>query len=134
MTQAHNDLQSEPHSQNISNISDITSTPLGQAFPILYLDPLEPSDPTLTEHLETTNTITQFPNISDDTSPKTSETEKSHSKPPPSSKKYDISKDPELFTSSIYPPIVSSEKTLSTQLDDHTIPLVSYDQLKSQLV
>ena len=41
MTQAHLDLRSQLDSQNISNISDPSTTPLCNTSPILFLSPIE---------------------------------------------------------------------------------------------
>ena len=44
MTQAHVDLQSQLGSQNISNISDPSTTPLCNTSPTSFLSPIEPKN------------------------------------------------------------------------------------------
>ena len=63
MTQARLDLQSQLVSQNISNISDPTTTPLCNTSPILFLSPIEPTniEPTNNpiEQMDNNNTVSE---------------------------------------------------------------------------
>ena len=74
MTQAHVDLQSELDSQNISKISDPSTTPLCNDSRVLLLSPIHVADHTPIEQMETTKKITESldNDKSDDTPPKTS--------------------------------------------------------------
>ena len=54
MTQAHIDLQSQLDSQNISNISDPSTTPLCNKSPISSLSPIEPTSNEI-EQMDTTH-------------------------------------------------------------------------------
>ena len=128
MTQAHLDLQSQLDSQNISNISDPSTTPLCNTSPILFLSPIEPTK-NQPEQMDT-NHITSK---SSDTAEKP--TEQSISTPPPSKKKSDIMKDPIFLTSPVYPPVISPKDSISTQGDDYLIPILSTENFtfKSQL-
>ena len=54
MTQAHLDLQSQLDSQNISNISDPSSTPLCNNSPISFLSLIEPTNHQI-EEMDTTH-------------------------------------------------------------------------------
>ena len=94
---------------------------------ILFLDPVEPSDSTLTEQIQITYTITESPEKSEDAPPKTFALDQSHSTPPSFKKTYDMMKDPAFLTSSIYPPRFFANDALSTQRDDHQIPFLSHD-------
>ena len=55
------------------------------------------------------------------------DTDHTHATPPPPKKRYEIMKDPVFLSSPIYPPFISSKTSLSTNRDDHLIPLLSYD-------
>ena len=50
-------------------------------------------------------------------------------------KRYEIMKDPVFLSSPIYPPFIPSKPSLSTNCDDHLIPLLSHDDFifKAQL-
>ena len=122
MTQAHIDLQSQLDSQNISNISDQSTTPLCNTSLILFLSPTEPAN-NQTEQMDT-NHITSKSSDTDEKPP-----EQSISTPPPS-KKNDTKKDPIFLTSSVYPPVISSKDSVSTQRDDYLIPILSTDSTK----
>ena len=129
MTEALIDLQSQMDSQNISNISDPSSTPLSNTSPILFLSP--PIEPTNNQPEQMdTNHITFK---SSDTNEKP--TEQSISTPPPSKKKYDIMKDHIFLTSPVYPPAISPKDSISTQSDEYLIPILSNKNFtfKSQL-
>ena len=118
MNQAHIDLQSQLDSQNISNISDLSTTPLCNTSPILFLRPIEPTN-NQPEQMDT-NHITSKTSDSDERPP-----EQSKPTPPPSKKKHDVMKDPIFLTSPVYPPIISPKDSISTQRDDYLIPILS---------
>ena len=61
--------------------------------------------------------------------------EQSPSTPPPSKKKYDIWKDPIFLTSAVSPPLISPKDSISTQIDDYLLPILSNENFtfKSQL-
>ena len=128
MTQAHIDLQSQLDSQNISNTSDPSTTPLCNTSPILFLSPIEPTN-NQREQMDT-NHITSKSSDTDEKPP-----EQSISTPPPSKKKFDIMKDPSFLTSPVYPPVISPKDSISTQRDDYLIPILSTENFtfKSQL-
>ena len=73
MTQAHLDLQSQLDFQNLSNISDPTTTPLCIASQNLVLSPIQLVNHTVLKQMETTNTVSESPYKSDDTPPQTFE-------------------------------------------------------------
>ena len=58
-----------------------------------------------------------------------------HATPPPQKKRYENMKDPVFLSSPIYPPIIPSKPSLSTNHDDRLIPLLSHDDFifKAQL-
>ena len=59
----------------------------------------------------------------------------SHETPPQPKKKYEIMKDPTFLSSPIYPPILPSKPSLSTNRDHHLIPILSHNKFtfKAQL-
>ena len=63
------------------------------------------------------------------------DTDNTHATPPPPKKRYEIMKDPVFLSSPIYPPSIPSKSSLSTNRDDHLIPLLSHDNFifKAQL-
>ena len=128
MTQAHLNLQSQLDSQNISIISDPSTTPLCNTSPILFLIPIEPKN-NQPEQLDT-NHITSKSSDTDEKPP-----EQSISTPPPSKKKIEIMKAPIFLTSPVYPPVISPKDSISTQRDDYLIPILSTENFtfKSQL-
>ena len=129
MTQAHLDLQSQLDSQNISNISDPSTTPLCNTSPISLLSPIEPTNNQI-EQMDTNISKSSGTDHNDKPS------EPSASTPPPSKKKYDIMKDPIFLTSPIYPPVISPKDAISTQRDDYLMPILSNENFtfKSQLI
>ena len=58
-----------------------------------------------------------------------------HATPPPPKKRYEIMKDHVSLSSLIYLPFISTNTSLSTNLDDHLISLLSHDDFtfKAQL-
>ena len=133
MTQAHLYLQSQLGSQNISVISDPSTTPLCNTSLISFLSPIENST-NLVEQMDTNNIVSKS---SDTDSPHQTikPAEPSASTPPPSKRKHDIMKDPIFHTSPIYPPLISPKDSISLQRDDYRIPILSNENFtfKSQL-
>ena len=115
MTQAHIDLPSQLDSQNISNISNPSTTPLCNTSPILFQSPIEPTNNQPGQM--DASYITSKPSDTDEKHP-----EESISTTQSSKKKYDIMKDPIFLTSSVYPPVISPKDSFSTQIDDYLIP------------
>ena len=118
MTQALIDLQSQLDSQNISNISDPSTTPLCNTSPILFLSPIEPTN-NQPEQMDT-NHITSKSSDTDEKPP-----EQSISTTPPSKKKNDIMNDHIFLTSPVYPPVIYPKDSISTQRYDYLIPILS---------
>ena len=63
------------------------------------------------------------------------DTDRTHATPPPPKTRYEIMKDPVFLSSPIYAPFIPSKPSLSTNRDDHLIPLLSHDDFifKAQL-
>ena len=127
MTQAQVDLQNQLEQAT----SDLTTRPLLNDSPVLYIDTSEPIPTTSLEQKEqekiehdTSKVSTTFNDI-----------DHTHATPPPPKKRYEIMKDPVLLSSPIYPPFISTNTSLSTNRDDHLISLLSNDDFtfKAQL-
>ena len=133
MTQAHLDLQSQLDSQNISNNSDPSTTPLCKNSPISFISPIEPTKNQI-EQMDTTQNSSDIDN-NEISSQNHKLSEPSLSTPPPSEKKYDIMKDPIFLTSPVYPPLISPKYSILTQRDDYLILILSNENFtfKSQL-
>ena len=133
MTQAHIDLQSQLDSQNISNISDPSTTLLCTNSPISLLSPIEPTNNQM-EQMDTTHKSSNTDN-NELSSQNHNPSEPSPSTPPPSKTKYDKLTDPIFLTSPVYPPLISPKDSISAQKDDHLVPSLSNENftLKSQL-
>ena len=133
MTQAHLDLQSQLESQNISNISDPSTTPLCNNSPISFLSPIEPTN-NQNEQMDPSHKSSDTDNNETSTQ-NHKRPQRSPSTPPPSKKKYDIMKDPIFLTSPVYPPLISPKGSISTQRDDYLIPILSNENstFKSEL-
>ena len=125
MTQAHLDLQSQLDSQNISNISDPSTTPSCNISPISFVSPIEPTNNQI-EQMDTTHKSSDTDN--NETS---SQNHKPHeqppSTPPPSKKKKDIMKDP-IFPIKhlVSAPLNDKEKSYYTALSKQAY---SYNEL-----
>ena len=121
MTQAHLDLQLEPSS------SDLTTQPLFNDSHVLFLETIDQVNAHPSQEIEqiehTTPTKVHIP-------PDTT-----HGVPPAPKKRFEIMKDPVFLSSPIFPPIISFQPSLSTNRDDHLIPLLSQDNFsfKAQL-
>ena len=133
MTQAHLDLQSQLDSQNISNISVPSTTPLRNISPISFLGPIEPTNYQI-EQMDTTHKSSDTDN-NESSSQNHKPPEQSPSTPAPSKTKYDIMKDHIFLTSPVYPPLICPNDSISTQRDDYLIPILSNENFtfKSQL-
>ena len=127
MTQAQVDLQNQLEQAT----ADLTTRPLLNGSPVLYIDTSELIPTTSLEQMEQEK-------IEHDTSKVSTslnDIDHTHATPPPPKKRYEIMKDPVLLSSPIYPPFISTKASLSTNRDDHLIPLLSHDDLifKAQL-
>ena len=128
MTQAQVDLQNQLEQAT----ADLTTRPLLNDSPVLYIDTSEPIPTTSLEQMERDK-------IEHDTSKVSTplnDIDHTHATPPPSKKRYEIMKDPVFLSSPIYPPFISTNSSLSTtNRDDHLILLLSHDDFtfKAQL-
>ena len=111
-------------SQNISNISDPSTTPLCNTSPISFLSPIEPTNNQI-EQMNTNNSKSSDTDHNDMSFQNHKPSEQSASTPPPSKKKYDIMKDPIFLASPVYPPLISPKDSISTQRDDYLRPILS---------
>ena len=99
--------------------------------PVLYFDTSEPT-PCISleemEHAKIEHDTSKIPTPLDDT-------DRTHATAPPPKNSYEIMKDPVFLSSPIYPPFIPSKLSLSTNSDDHLIPLLSHDDfiVKAQL-
>ena len=127
ITQAQNDLQNQLEQAT----ADLTTRPLFNDSPVLYIDTSEPTPTNSLEQMEQdeiehdTSKIPTPPNYTDRT----------HATPPPPKKRYEIMKDPVFLSSPIYPPFIPSKPSLFRNRDNHLIPLLSHDDFifKAQL-
>ena len=97
--------------------ADLTTRPLLNDSPFLYIDTSEPTPSNSLEQMEhkkNEHNTPKIPTPSDDT-------DCTQATPPPPKKRYEIMKDP------IYPPLIPSKTSLCTNRDDHLIPLLSHD-------
>ena len=86
MTQAHIDLRSQLDSQNVSNISDPSTTPLCNTSPLFFLSPIEPAN-TSVEQMDTKNIVAKSSDTDNDAPSKNKKpSEPSASTHPPSKK------------------------------------------------
>ena len=139
MTQAQVDLQNRQaqvdlQSQLEQATADLTTRPLLNDSPVLYIETCEPISATTLEQKENEK-------IEHDTSKVSTpliDTDHTHATPPPPKKRYEIMKDPVFLSSPIYSPFISSKTSktsLSTNRDDQLISLLSHDDFifKAQL-
>ena len=127
MTQAQVDLQNQLEQAT----ADLTTRPLQNDSPVLYIDTSEPIPTTSLEQM-------QQEKIEHDTSKVSTplnDIDHTHTTPPPPKKRYEIMKDPVILSSPIYPPFIFTNTSLSTNCDDQLIPLLSHDDFifKAQL-
>ena len=123
MTQAQLDL----HTQLEQISSDLTTQPLFNYSSVLVLESIEKVNAHPSEQVEQPerNTSSKVDNPPNNT----------HETPPPLKKRYEIRKGNIFLSSPIYPPILPSKPSLSTNRDDHLISLLSQDNFtfKAQL-
>ena len=103
--------------------ADLTTRPLRNDSPVLYIDTSQPIPTTTLEQMEQEK-------IEHDTSKFSTplnDTDHTHATPPPPKKRYEIMKDPVFLSSLIYPPFKSSKTSLSTNRDVHLNSLLSHD-------
>ena len=108
-----------------------SSQPLLNDSPIFFIDTSEPTPTNSLEQMEQTkieHDISKVPTPLNDP-------DHTHATPPPPKKRYDVMKDPVFLSSPIYPPFIPSKLSLSTNRDDHLIPILSHDDFifKAQL-
>ena len=123
-TQAQIDLQTQLEQTS----SVLTTQPLFNDCPVLFFELLyqittNPSD--YFEQAEHTISSSKIHTPPDNT----------HEKPPPPKKRYETMKAPVFLSSPILSPTIPSKPSLSTNRDDHLIPLLSQDNFtfKDQL-
>ena len=120
MTQAQIDLQKQLEQAT----ADLRTRLLLNDSPVLYIDTSEPTPSNSLEQME--HTKLEHDTSKTPTSP--DDTDRTHAtSPPPKKKRYEIMKDPVFLSSSIYPPFIPSKPSLSTNREDHLIPLLSHD-------
>ena len=123
ITQEQSDLQTQLE----LHTTDLTTKPLSNDSPVLFLDNKESTDTSPLDQMEHQHIPSKNKTPSDhDQSPET---------PPPSKKKYEIMKDHAFLSSSVYPPLMPQKPQLSTNRDDYLVPILSTNRLsfKSQL-
>ena len=136
MTQAQIDLQKQAQVDLQNQLeqapaTDLTTRPLLNDSPVLYIETSEQTLPTFLEQMEHTKV--------DHENPKTAtphdDTDHTQATTPPPKKRYEIMKDPVFLSSLIYPPSIPSKISLCTNRDDHWIPPLSHGNFvfKSQL-
>ena len=134
-TQALIDLQKQAQvdlqNQLEQATADLTTKPLLNDSPVLYIETSEQTPPTFLEQIEHTKVEHEYPK----TATPHDVTDHTQATPPPPKKRYEIMKDPVFLSSPIYPPSISSKISLRTNRDDHLIPLLSHGDfvLKAQL-
>ena len=119
MTQAQIDLQKQLE----QTTEDLTTRPLLNDSPVLYIDSFEQM-----EHKKIEHDTSKIPTPPDDT-------DRTHATSPPPKKRYEIMKDPVFLSSPFYLPQIHSKPSLCTNGYDHLIPLLSHDDFifKAQL-
>ena len=136
MTQAQLDLQDQP--EHTSN-TDLRTQPILNDSPVLFLEVMDQAPSLQNTEQNSTAQIDYpispekhcpFPETNNyDQSHRTSQLnnyEQSHGTPPPSKKRYEMMKDPAALSSPIFSPILRFKPSLSTNRDDHLIPLLSH--------
>ena len=127
MTQAQLDLQKQAQLDLQKQLvqatpTDLTTRPLLNDSPVLYIETADQTPPTFLEQMEHTKVEHENPK------PATSHDDTDHTQttpPPPPKKRYEIMKDPVFLSSPIYPPSIPSKISLCPNRDDHLIPLLS---------
>ena len=126
MTQAQIDLQKQAL-VDIQNpleqaTADLTTRPLLNDSPVLYIETSEQTPPTFLEQMEHTKVEHENPK----TATPHDDTDHTQATSPPPKKRYEIMKDPVFLSSPIYLPSIPSKISLSTNRDDLFIPLLSH--------
>ena len=119
MTQAQIYLQNQLKQAT----ADLTTRPLLNDSTVLNVDTSESTPTNSLEQMEPAK-------IEHDTSKNPTpldDTDRTHATPPPPKKRYEIMKDPVFLFSPIHHPFKPSKLSLSTNCDDHLIPLLSHD-------
>ena len=128
MTQAQVDLQNQLEQAT----ADLTTTPVLNDSPVLYIDTSEPIPTTSLEQMEQE----KIEHDTSEVSTPLNDIDHTHATPPPPKKRYEIMKDPVFLSSPIYPPSISTNTSLSTNRDEHLISLFSHNDyftVKAQL-
>ena len=127
MKQAQVDLQNQLEQAT----ADLTTRPLLNDSPVLYIDTSEPIPTTSLEQMEQEKNEHDISKVSTPLN----DIDHTHATPPPPVKLYEIMKDPVFLSSPIYPAFKSTNTFLSTNCDDHLISLCSHDDFtfKAQL-
>ena len=128
MTQAQLDLQNQLEQ---TNNTGLTHQLLFNVSPVLFRDAMD-QDPSVAmseQNLSSTEQIEhQTPPEKHQTPPKTNTFEQSHGTPPPPKKRYEIMEDPAFLSLPIHPPVLTFKPhSLSTNREEHLIPLLSHD-------
>ena len=127
MIQAQIDLQKQLEQAT----ADLTTRPLSNNSPVLYIETSEQTPPTFLEQMEHTKVEHKNPK----TATPPDDTDHTQATPPPPKKRSEIMKDTVFLSSPIYAPSIPSKIPLCTNRDDHLIPLLSHDDFvfKAQL-
>ena len=127
MTQAQVDLQNQLEQAT----ADLTTRPLLNDSPVLFIDTSEPLPTTSLEQMEQE----KIEHGTSKVSTPLNDIDHTHATSRPPKKRYEIMKDHVFFFSPIYPPFISTKSSLSTNSDDHLILLLSHDDFifKAQL-
>ena len=135
MTQAQLDLQKQEtidlQKQLEQATADLTTRPLLNDSPVLYIETSDQTPPTFLEQMEHTKVEHENPK----TDTPTDDIDQTQATPPPPKKRYEIMKDPIFLSSPICPPSIPSKISLCTNRDAHQIPILSHDNFvfKAQL-
>ena len=116
MTQAQIDLQAQLEQTS----SDLTTHPLFNDSPVLFLATMDQTQ-TNTNPTNTTEQAEHEYNTSKVPTPPDNTIET----PPHPKKRYELMKDALFLLSPVFPPAIPSKPSLSTNRDDHLIPLLS---------
>ena len=106
---------------------DLSTQPLFNDLSVLFLESFDQVNAHPSEQIEQTEHTTS--------SKVHTPPDNTHEIPPPAKKRYEIMKEPVFLSSTIFPPTLPSKPSLSTNRDDHLIPLLSQNTFtfKAQL-